>query len=76
MENFTLWLIKSYLVSVTCAAYNGFNGHNCPDEEGGYVSASMTEYLDKNGKVKNWNGPTINKKTTYYRICIRKKAGV
>ena len=53
----------------------GFNGHNCPDEDGGYVSASMTEYLDKNGKVKNWNGPTINKKTTYYRICIRRKAG-
>lgn len=51
----------------------GFNGHNCPDEEGGYVPASKTEYLDKSGKVKNWNGPTINRKTTYYRICIRKK---
>ena len=51
----------------------GFNGHNCPDEEGGYVPAIKTEYLDKNCKVKIWNGPTISKKTVYYRICIRRK---
>lgn len=53
----------------------GFNGHNCPDEEGGYVPSSMTKYVDKNGKTKVWNGPTINEKTTYYRICIRRKVG-
>lgn len=51
----------------------GFNGHSCPDEEGGYVHSTMTEYVDKNGKTKTWNGPTINKKTTYYRVLIRKK---
>ncbi|MCC8046363.1 MAG: adenine-specific methyltransferase EcoRI family protein [Clostridiales bacterium] len=51
----------------------GFNAHSCPDEDGGYVCSTQTEYVDKNGKVKNWNGPTIHKKTVYYRIVIRNK---
>lgn len=51
----------------------GFNAHTCPHEEGGYVPSTTTEYYDKNGNVKRWNGPTVNKKTTYYRVCIRRK---
>jgi len=51
----------------------GFNAHTCPHEDGGYVPSTTTEYYDKNGNIKRWNGPTVNKKTTYYRICIRRK---
>lgn len=55
----------------------GFNGHNCPDEEGGYVHSTIAEYIDKkSGKIKIWNGPTINKGTTYYRILIRRKTNI
>lgn len=51
----------------------GFNGHSCPDDEGGYVHAAQTEYIDSKGLTKTWNGPTVAKKTTYYRILIRPK---
>ena len=33
--------------------------------------AKVTEYFDKNGKSKSWNGPTVNKSTVYFRILIR-----
>ena len=41
---------------------------------GGFtLCGSITEYIDKNGKIKKWTGPTVNKKPLYYRILIRKK---
>ena len=41
---------------------------------GGFtLCGSITECIDKNGKIKKWTGPTINKKPLYYRILIRKK---
>ena len=52
----------------------GFNGHsqtNNPYNQ--YVDSFMTEYEDKNGNTKIWNGPTIRRKTVYYRILIQKR---
>ena len=50
----------------------GFNGYKESDETNGLLCGTPTEYIDKNGKVKTWTGPTINKKTCYYRLLIRK----
>ena len=50
----------------------GFNGYKESDEVNGLLCGTPTEYIDKNGNVKVWTGPTINKKTCYYRILIRK----
>lgn len=51
----------------------GFNGYKECDYENSLLCGEKTEYIDKNGKVKIWTGPTINKKTLYYRILIKKK---
>ena len=51
----------------------GFNGYKECDYENALLCGTPTEYVDKNGKTKIWTGPTINKKTVYYRILIRKK---
>lgn len=51
----------------------GFNGYKESDEANGLLCGTLTEYIDKNGKVKTWTGPTINKKTCYYRLLIRKR---
>ena len=51
----------------------GFNGYKESDEANGLLCGTPTEYIDKNGKVKTWTGPTINKKTCYYRLLIRKR---
>ena len=51
----------------------GFNGYKESDEENGLLCGTLTEYIDKNGKVKMWTGPTINKQTKYYRILIKSK---
>ena len=37
------------------------------------AKAPVGTKVDKNGKTKIWTGPTINKKTVYYRILIRRK---
>lgn len=48
---------------------SGWNGgKNVPNP-----GASMTEYEDKNGNTKSWNGPTLGRKTKYYRIIIRRQ---
>ena len=52
----------------------GFNGYKECDYENALLCGTPTEYVDKNGKTKIWTGPTINKKTVYYRILIRHKA--
>lgn len=53
----------------------GFNGSNLENKvKDGYVPSTDTPYIDKKTKkIKYWNGPTINKKTQYYRIIIQKK---
>lgn len=51
----------------------GFNGYKECDYQNGLLCGTLTEYIDKDGKVKTWTGPTINKKTCYYRILIRRK---
>ena len=51
----------------------GFNGYKESGEANGLLCGTLTEYIDKNGKVKTWTGPTINKKTCYYRLLIRKR---
>ena len=51
----------------------GFNGYKESDEANGLLCGTPTEYIDKNGKIKTWTGPTINKKTCYYRLLIRKR---
>lgn len=49
----------------------GFNGYKECDNEHGLICGTPTEYIDKQGQVKVWNGPTISKKTVYYRLLIR-----
>lgn len=51
----------------------GFNGYKECDYENSLLCGSITEYIDKNGKRKKWTGPTVNKKTVYYRILIKRK---
>lgn len=38
-----------------------------------YVLSTNTPYINKVGNEKIWNGPTINKKSKYYRIVIRNR---
>lgn len=49
----------------------GFNAYKECDYENGLLCGQKTEYIDKNGNIKIWTGPTINKKTIYARILIR-----
>ena len=52
----------------------GFNGYKECDLENGLICGEMTEYIDsKTHAIKKWRGPTINKKTKYFRILIRRK---
>ena len=52
----------------------GFNGYKECDLENGLICGEMTEYIDsKTHAIKTWRGPTINKKTKYTRILIRRK---
>ena len=51
----------------------GFNGYKDSDYENGLLCGTPTLYIDKNGAEKTWNGPTINKKSCYYRVLIRRK---
>ena len=52
----------------------GFNGYKECDLENGLICGEMTEYIDsKTHAIKTWRGPTINKKTKYFRILIRRK---
>lgn len=51
----------------------GFNRYKESDEESGLLCGTLTEYVDKNGKVKTWTGPTINRQTKYYRLLIKSK---
>ena len=46
---------------------SGWNGGKTVPNPG----AKVTEYFDKNGKSKLWNGPTVNKSAVYFRILIR-----
>jgi hypothetical protein len=51
----------------------GFNGYKECDYENSLLCGTPTEYIDKNGVTKIWNGPTINKKSIYYRILIKRR---
>ena len=52
----------------------GFNGYKECDLENGLICGEMTEYIDsKTHAIKTWRGPTINKKTKYFRVLIRRK---
>lgn len=51
----------------------GFNGYSQCDLENGQICGEMTPYIDKNGKQKSWRGPTVGKKTVYFRILIKRK---
>jgi hypothetical protein len=51
-----------------------FNGYKECDYVNGLLCGQKTEYIDKNGNIKIWTGPTINKKTTYFRILIKIRA--
>ena len=51
----------------------GFNGYKKCDYENALICGSHTEYIDKKGNIRIWNGPIVNKKTTYYRILIKKR---
>lgn len=52
----------------------GFNGYKECDLENGLICGEITEYIDsKTHAIKTWRGPTINKKTKYFRVLIRRK---
>ena len=51
----------------------GFNGYKECDLENGLICGDETSYIDKNGKTKYWQGPTLNKRPTYFRVLIRRK---
>ena len=52
----------------------GFNGYAECDYKNGHICGTMTPYIDnKTGKEKSWTGPTVNKKTKYFRVLIRSK---
>ena len=51
----------------------GFNGYKECDYESALLCGTRTEYVDKNGKIKTWTGPTVNRKAIYFRILIRAK---
>ena len=79
IDAYRIELAETEMQTVLASTYNagyrigmivGFNGHSCPDDDGGYVHSTMTEYIDKQGHMKTWNGPTVDKRTTYYRIII------
>ena len=39
----------------------------------GNPNATKTEYFDSKGIRHEWTGPTVNKKSKYFRFLIRKK---
>jgi len=43
------------------------------DIDNGLICGTVTEYIDKNGIRRIWNGPTVNNKPIYKRILIRLK---
>ena len=47
---------------------SGWNGGKTAPNPG----AEVTEYFDKNGKSKRWNGPTVDKSAVYFRVLIRR----
>lgn len=48
---------------------SGWNhGINVPNP-----GAKDTEYFDKSGNIKSWNGPTVDKSAVYFRILIKHK---
>lgn len=51
-----------------------FNGYKECDYVNGLLCGQKTEYIDKNGNIKIWTGPTIDKKTIYARILIKMRA--
>lgn len=48
-----------------------FNGYKECGYVNGLLCGQKTEYIDKNGNIKIWTGPTIDKKAIYARILIR-----
>ena len=50
-----------------------FNSCKECDLENGLICGDKTSYIDKNGKIKYWRGPTLNKRPTYCRVLIRRK---
>lgn len=50
-----------------------FNGYKECDIENGLLCGNKTPYIDKKENEKIWTGPTIDKKTKYTRLLIRRK---
>ena len=50
-----------------------FNQFDKSDIDNGLICGTVTEYIDKNGIRRIWNGPTVNKNAKYKRILIRLK---
>ena len=50
-----------------------FNQIDKLDIDNGLICGTVTEYIDKNGIRRMWNGPTVNKNAKYKRILIRLK---
>ena len=52
----------------------GFNGYSECDYLNGHICGTPTPYFDsKTQKEKIWTGPTVNKKTKYFRVLIKRK---
>lgn len=50
-----------------------FNNYDKPDIANGCICGMDTEWIDKDGKVNLWRGPTIDKKAKYIRLIIKNK---
>ena len=50
-----------------------FNDYKKQDKVNGCICGTNTEWIDKDGKVKMWRGPTVDKKTKYIRLIIKNK---
>lgn len=51
----------------------GFNGYKECNLEHSLLCGNRTEYYDNKGNLKTWTGPTVNKKTKYYRLLIKNR---
>lgn len=50
-----------------------FSQFDKSDIDNGLICGTETEYIDKNGIRRIWNGPTVNKNAKYRRILIKRK---
>lgn len=72
MRILLLIISKIFVIFSQFEIVGGFNGYKECDYENSLLCGTPTEYIDKSGVTKIWNGPTINKKSIYYRILIKR----